>query len=142
MAGRILQTLVQHHDDVGPQRHLDFHRPLGREELRAAVEMRAEGHALLAQLANLVHGENLEAAAVGQQRALPAHEAVQAAQLTDGFVAGAQKQVVGVGQQKLRAQLLQHRLRQRLHRARRPHRHEHGRLHYAVGGVQPTHPRL
>ena len=66
---------------------------------------------------------------------------MQTAQLADGFVAGAQKQVVGVGQQKLCAQLLQHRLRQRLHRARRPHRHEHGRVHHSVGGVQPAHTR-
>ena len=43
--------------------------------------------------------EDLVAAAVGEERAVPAGEAVQAAELGDQRVAGAQHQVVGVGEQ-------------------------------------------
>ena len=71
--------------------------------------------------------EDLEAAAVGQDRTLPAHEGVQPAELLDERLARAQRQVVGVREHDLgagRAHLIG---RQRLERAVRAHRHEGGR---------------
>ena len=68
-----------------------------------------------------VHGEHLleagaerqhlEAAAVGERRPVPVHERAESAGLVDDVGAGLQVQVVGVGQNRLRAKLF-HRLRQ------------------------------
>ena len=47
--------------------------------------------------------EDLESTRVGEDRAVPVHELVQAAHLADDLVAGPQVQVIGVGEDHLRA---------------------------------------
>ena len=47
--------------------------------------------------------EELKAAAVGQDRAVPAHEAVQPAERGDDLFAGPQREMIGVAQHHLRA---------------------------------------
>ena len=49
--------------------------------------------------------EHLEASAVGEGRAVPVHERAESARLLDDVGAGLQIQVVGVGQNRLRAKL-------------------------------------
>ena len=48
-------------------------------------------------------GEDLEAAGVGEQGARPGHEAVQATETADGLVAGAEVEVIGVGEEDVGA---------------------------------------
>ena len=88
-------------------------------------------------------GEHLEAAAVGEHGAVPAHEPVQAAHGLHHLVPGAQVEVVGVGQLHLAADLLQ------IQGGHRPldgplgaHIHEHRGLHRAVGAGEHPPPRL
>ena len=84
---------------------MDF---LGREAVRGAVDVALEGDAVVVDLALLsARREDLEAARVGQDRAVPVHEGVQAAHLGDQLVAGPQVEVVGVGQHQARAQFVQ-----------------------------------
>ena len=71
-------AFVQHHLDVGAQQALDFHRAFGREKFLRAVDMRLEAHALFGDLAQLRQRHHLEAAGIGEDRPLPAHEFVQA----------------------------------------------------------------
>ena len=72
-------------------------RELGREALEVAVVDRAEGDALVvARDDRVAEREDLEAAGVGQDRPVPGHEAVQAAELGDQVRAGPEVQVVGV----------------------------------------------
>ena len=79
---------------------------------------------------------DLEAAGVGQDRAGPVHEAVQAAEPRDALGAGPQHQVVGVAEHDAGAGGA-HRVRgHRLHRAGGADRHEGRRRHVAVRGVQ------
>ena len=76
---------------------------------------------------------------VGQDRAVPPHEPVQAAHLPHHLVAGAQVKVVGVGQLYLTADLLQIVGRHRtLDGPLGAHVHEHRRLHRAVGAGKDT----
>ncbi len=75
------RALVERHRDVAAEQRLDLHRALGREPLLGAVEVRAKGHAVLVDRAPLAQAEDLEAARVGEDRARPGHEAVQAAEL-------------------------------------------------------------
>ena len=56
----------------------------------------------LGHLDEMGEAEQLESAAVGQDRAVPAHEAVQPAQRGDRLFAGPQREMIGVAQDHLR----------------------------------------
>ncbi len=71
---------------------------LGREAVVRAVEVALEGDAVVVDLAQLAERHDLEPARVGQDRPVPGHEAVQAAEAGDALVAGPQVEVVRVGQ--------------------------------------------
>ena len=76
--------------------------------------------------------EHLEAARVGQDRTVPAHEAVQPAVLGDHLEPGAQPQVEGVAEDDLRARGGELLGRHRLDRAVGADRHEGRRVDPAV----------
>jgi len=60
--GGRLHALVEGHHHVRAQRDLHLHRMLGREEVQAAVQVRAELDAVVRHLAQLGQAEDLEAA--------------------------------------------------------------------------------
>src|SRR5262249_34753681 len=85
------RALVEGERDVGSERGLDLHRALGAEEVLAAVAHRAEADPILCDLdvgptrlppprldlvgdATVGEREDLEAARVGDDRPIPAHE--------------------------------------------------------------------
>ena len=115
--GRILGALVEGHADVGAERDLHVHGVLGREEVTAAIEVRAETNAFVRDLAQLGEAVDLESAGVGEHGARPADEAMKAAHAADGFVAGAEIEVVGVAENDLRAERLKDVLRNGFHAA-------------------------
>ena len=63
-----------------------------------AVDVRAEDGGMVGDLAGGGEAVDLEAAAVGEDRAVPVHEAMQAAHLGDEVVAGAEGEVIGVAE--------------------------------------------
>ena len=130
--GWIFGTLVEGHANIRAQRDLHIHGVFRSKKVAAAVQMRAEAHALIRHLAQLAQAEDLKAAGVGEQRARPAHKAVQPAHAPDGLVAGPQIEVVSVAEDDLYAQRFQHVLRNGLDRSGGAHRHEDRRLHRAV----------
>ena len=69
--------------------------------------MAGEGDALLLNLTKLSKGKYLKAAAVGQNRAVPAGECVNAAQLPHQLVSGAHMEVIGITQLYLAVQVSQ-----------------------------------
>ncbi len=152
------RALVEDQRDVRAERRLHLHRGLRPHELGRAVEVGAERHALLldredrpgalaaARLRRaaldlvgdgaMAHREDLEAAGVGDDRAVPGLEAVQAPELADQLVAGRQEQVERVPEHHVVAQLggLAH--LERLDDGLGRERHERGRAHLAVGELQ------
>ena len=96
--GGVLSALVEGHGDVGAESDLHVHGVLGREEVAAAVQVRAEADAFVGDLAQGAEREDLEAAGVGEHGARPTDEAMQAAHAADGLVAGAQVEVIGVAE--------------------------------------------
>src|SRR5262249_44091015 len=80
--------------------------------------------------------EHLIPAAVGENRLRPADEAMQPAAARDQVVAGPQVQVIGVAQQDLGAERFEVAMRDALHRALRPNRHEGRRLDFTVRRAQ------
>ena len=143
VGGRVLHALVKGHGDVRAQVGLDLHGLLRPHKDAPAIDVGGKGDSLLLDLAQAGQGEHLEPAGVGEDRAVPPHELVQAAHLAHHLVAGAQVEVVGVGQLHLAADLLQ------IQGGYRPldgplgaHVHEHRRLHRAVGAGEHAPPGL
>jgi hypothetical protein len=99
---------VEAHRDVGAELGLRAGGQLRCQARRVAVVDRAEGDAVVVQAEDRVaEREDLEAAGVGQDRAVPAHEGVQPAELGDRLRAGTEVQVVGVAEQDLGAEVAQ-----------------------------------
>ena len=94
--------VVEHHRHVAAQGLLDGHRPFRRDGHQPAVDVRAEDGFLLGHFHAMGEAEDLEAAAVGQDRPVPAHEAVQAAQRGDYLFARPQREMIGIAQDHFR----------------------------------------
>ncbi len=103
--------------------------------------MRAELDAVGGDLADFGQAENLEAAAVSQERAGPVHELMQTAGGAKDIQAGADGEMVGVAQENLGAHLAQLARVQRLHAGLRANRHEDGGLDCPTGGREPAQAR-
>ena len=135
------RAFVEDHHHVRAQHLLDVHRLLGPDEDLGAVGGRGEGDAGFSDLAAVREREHLEAAGVGEDRPVPAPEAVQAAVGLDHLQPGAQVEVEGVAEDDLRAQLPNLPRQHALDRAVGTHRHEGRRLHRAARKRQPPAPR-
>src|ERR1043166_1518912 len=101
-----------------------------------AVEMRAESGAFFGDRPPLRQAEDLVAPAVGENRLVPADEAMQSASARDHVVAGPQVQMIGVAQQNLRAERLEIAMRDAFDCALRADGHERRRLDLAMGRRQ------
>ena len=91
-----LDALVEGHGYVAAEVGLYAHALLRAHEDVPPVDMGVEAHAVLAYLPQLGEGENLEASAVREYRAVPGHEFVQPAEGFDELVAGPDVQMIGV----------------------------------------------
>ena len=137
---RIGRALVEDHHDVRIERALHRHRHFGRQQQPVAVDRRGERDAVLADLAQRAEAEHLEAARVGEDRPLPAHEPVQAAVRRDHLLPGPKPQVEGVAEDDLRALRDELVRRHRLDGAVGAHRHEDRRLDDAVRELEAAAP--
>src|SRR5579884_778357 len=125
----MFRAFIKSHDDVCPQRNLDFHGPFRRKQVRCAVNMRAKTHAFLAHFAQLAQAEYLEAAGIRKQSAVPAHKSVQPPHFAHQLMPRPQIKMISIAQNDLRAQILQNILRDGLYGSRRAHRHKSGSLY-------------
>ena len=103
--------------------------------------MTLERYPFIIDLAGLCKREDLETTRIGENRAVPARERVQPAELLDHVLAGAEMQVVGVAEDDLRADHAQLARVEALDRSLRPDRHERRCLHVAVAGAQDPRAR-
>ena len=124
--------MVERHRHVRAEGPLDLGRALRGEDAAAAVHVTLKLDAVIGYAAEALEREHLEAAGVRQQRPVPGHEPVQAAELRDDVLAGPHVQVVGVGEHHPGPDGLQIAGRQRPHGALRADGHEDGRLDRAV----------
>ncbi len=112
----------------------------GVRHLAGTVEMGLEAHPLLVDAAQIPQAEDLKAAAVGQNRPIPVHEAMQSPELANQFMPGAQKQMVGIGQNDLGSDLLEGFGQHPLDRPLGSDRHENRGFHRPPPGLQPPAP--
>jgi hypothetical protein len=134
--GRILGALVKSHADVRAQRDLHIDGMLGSKEVRTAVEVRAEAHAVIGDFAQLIERENLEAPGVGKQGVWPTDESVQATHAADGLVTGAQVKVIGVAENDFGAERFERVLGHGFDRSLRADGHEDGGFDRLMGKVE------
>ena len=138
---RMLEAFVEHHRDIRSELRLDVDGRFGRQQMLAAVEMRAKRRPFLVHFAPRGKTEDLIAAAVGEDRLVPADEPVKAAECADARGARPQIEMIGIGEDDLRAQVVEIAMRHRLHGALRADRHEGRRVHDAVRRRQHAAPR-
>ena len=137
------RTLVERHDDVGTDDALDVHHALGGEDVLRTVDVGSKLAALLRELADAREGEDLEAAGVGEDRAVPTVEAMEATSGPEHLAAGAEVEVVGVAQDDLGLHLLLEFAEvDSLHAAHRAHGHEDGGEDLAMGRLNAAGPRV
>ena len=134
--------LVERHDDVRSQQPLNLHRAFGAQHVAGAVEVRLEDDPLLAALGEVGQAHHLIAATVGEDRAAPAHEAVQAAQPIDPLGTGAQHEVIGVAKNDVSARCAYILGLHRLDRGGGAHGHEGGGANLAALHGDRTGARL
>ena len=131
------RTFIEGHDDVRPDDALDVHRALGGEQVWTAVDMAAEGHALLLDLAVLGQAVDLIASGVRQDGPVPPHESMESSPLLQHVQSRPEVKVIGVAQDDVGVHhIREHVLRHGFDRALGAHRHEDGRADGAVPGLQ------
>ena len=133
--------MVEHHRHVATQKLLDGHRPFRRDGHQPAVDVRAEDGFLLGDFHAMREAEDLEAAAIGQNRPIPAHETVQAAERGDYLLAGPQREMIGIAQDHLRPAPADVFDLQPFDARLRGDGHEGGQLHVAVRRGKNPPPR-
>ena len=89
--------------DIATEFFLDSNRVFWSQMNFSSVEMRLERRSVFRNFVDVSEREDLESTAVGQDRFVPAHESMQAAQFGDEFAGWTQSQMIGVAKQYLRA---------------------------------------
>jgi hypothetical protein len=125
-------TFIEGHDDIGAEVLLNGDGFLRREAMRRTVNVTLEGDAVIVDFAGLREGEDLKAARIGEHGARPLHELMQAAHITDKFVAGAQIEMIGVAQDQRSIDVFEMLGRKRLDRGLRADRREDRREQIAM----------
>src|SRR5882724_11056198 len=103
--------------------------------------MRAKRHTFFAHLCEITKTENLKAAGIGQERSVPAHEFVQTTQRADQLMSRTQVKMIGVPQNDVGIQFLEHILGHSFDRTNGSHRHKRWRFQRAVRGLYAAEPR-
>ncbi len=136
MLGLVGRTHVQNHRDIRADCALDVQHLLGREVVRGAVNVAADHHPLVRDLADRRQAEHLISPAVGEDGAIPAHQPAQAPGRLEDFRSGTQIQVIRVCQNQAEADVPDLLGGHGFDRALSCDGHEGGRLDDAVRGGQ------
>jgi hypothetical protein len=134
-------AFIHLHGDVGAEQALHLDRALRRQLDFCAIDMRAEGHGPLADLAQIRQRHHLEAAGIRQHRPAPGGESLQAAERGDPFGARPQHQMIGIPQHDVGAGFAHLAPVHALDGARGAAGHEGGRAHHAMGRGQASRAR-
>src|SRR5213078_231548 len=125
--------VIEGHRDVGAEDPLDLGSALGGEGAAAAVYVTLKLHTVVVHPAEPLEREHLKATRIGEERTIPAHEAMQGPELLDDLLAGPHVQVVAIREHQRRADAAEVVRGERPDGPLSPDRHEHGRLDRAVG---------
>src|SRR5208283_1871087 len=133
----IWSAFVKAHHDVGAQVSLDADSRLGGEQVAGAVDVRLKPDSFFFDFVYPGQAEDLEPAAVGQYRMVPAHKFVKPAQARHSLVPRAQVEVICICKDDLRSERLQFVRGNAFDGADRSDWHEYGSIDRAVSGFKP-----
>ncbi len=105
--GRERRTLVEGHNDVGAELHLNFDRSLRREFQPRPVQMASEHNAFFTALPERGQTHDLISPAVGQEGPGETGETVKAPESLHQVLARSHMQVVSIRENDLRADLFE-----------------------------------
>jgi hypothetical protein len=128
--------MVQDHRNIRSQLLLDPNCTLRGQLQLGAVNVRTKNRLSLSDLGHLGQAENLETAAVCQNRLVPANKLVQSTQFSDQFRAWTKCKVVGVAEYDLGARRRDLIKRQAFHSAAGTNGHESWQVNHAARRVQ------
>jgi hypothetical protein len=120
----ILGAFVEGHDNVGAESYLNIDRRFGSKRVWTPIEVRAELDAVVGDFAERAEWEDLKAAGVRKECARPTHEFVKATHAANGFVAGAEIEVISVAEDDFCAEGFERVLRDGFDGSLRADRHE------------------
>src|SRR6266545_2286558 len=83
---------------------IQLHCDVRRNECRRAVDVILKMHTFVRDLPELRERKNLVSAAIGQDRAIPAHEPVKAAEMFEHIESGSDEQMIGISENDLRTE--------------------------------------
>ena len=132
--------MIERHHDVAPDGFLRLDAEFRAEQDGPSIQIALESRSLLAHLPRVRQRENLKASRVRQHRAIPAHEVMDAADAAEDFRSRSQQQVIGIGQQDLRASLFERLRELPFDRRLGADRHEERREDVAVRGPKGSGP--
>ena len=132
IADHVRRAFVKLHHDVGIQNLLNLHRDFRRQKELVAIDGRSKAHAFLRNLAQLTKAKHLETARVGQNRAIPVHEAMQPTVRGNDIKPRAKPKMKRIAEDDLTAHAFELVRRHRLDGTVGTHGHEHRRLHHTV----------
>jgi hypothetical protein len=133
--------VIENHGDIRVQGLLGSYSLLRREQVFASVVNGAETNPALLHFQCLGEREDLETTAIGEQWALPTHKRMQASLPLYQFGPGAQKEMIGIGQQHLKSNILEFPRRHGLHGTPGSHGEKCRRLDSAAAGIDIARPR-
>ena len=134
----VLHAFVEGHDNICPQRILDVDGRFRSHHVFGTVDIGFEGNSFLCDFTEFTQGKNLEAAAVRENRAIPVHELVKSAGLSNDILAGSQIEMIGVSQNDFGAGGLHIFRFHGFHRSLSAHRHKYRGFNGAVGSGNPS----
>ncbi len=136
---RVGWAFVEGHHDVGTDAPLDAEAAFGAEQVPRAIDVAGKSGALFGDLAPVGEAEHLVTTAVGQNRAVPVHEFMQATGSFHRFHPRPEVEVVGVAEDDFSFYLLfQLLLVDTFNRPNRTHGHEDRCWNFAVIGGNGT----
>ena len=107
IGGRIFDTLIKGHSDIRAQIGLDAHGLLRAHKDPPTIDVGGEGDTLLRDFPQPGEGKDLKSTGISEDGAIPVHKLVQTTHLPHHVIAGAQMEVIGVGELDLAADLLE-----------------------------------
>src|SRR3989339_2002410 len=103
MRGRIRDTFIETHDDIGADPALVIGGRFGGKDMTRSVDMRLKLYAILINTAQGGKAKYLKAARIGEHGAFPADKMMQAARLFNELAAGLEIEMIGIPENDLGA---------------------------------------
>src|SRR5215472_6855862 len=128
----VRRAFVKNHCGIAAEYCLNFHCDLRRNEGSTSIKVILKVNAFVRDLSQLREGKNLVPTAISQNRSIPVHEFMQAAEMLDHVDARSDKQMISIPENDLSIEFTQFSRSHSFHRSLPPDGHERRRIDCAM----------